>query len=104
MTIRNLLLKGGGLTDNEYLKDVFLGRADLFRVSNDGEEERVIPFHLGEALEGEGMADRPLRPEDEIRIYPATVERQHQTFNAHRFTRTAKQVLNSRTAPPPEAP
>jgi protein involved in polysaccharide export with SLBB domain len=80
MTIRNLLLKGGGLTDDEYLKDIFLGRADLFRVSSDGEEERVIPFHLGEALEGEGMADRPLRPEDEIRIYPATVERLEERF------------------------
>jgi protein involved in polysaccharide export with SLBB domain len=80
MTIRNLLLKAGGLTDDEYLKDVFLGRADLFRVSKDGGEERVIPFHLGEALEGEGMADRPLRPEDEIRIYPATVERLEERF------------------------
>jgi protein involved in polysaccharide export with SLBB domain len=80
MTIRNLLLQAGGLTDDEYLKDVFLGRADLFRVSNDGDEERVIPFHLGEALDGDGMADRPLRPEDEIRIYPATVERLEERF------------------------
>jgi len=80
MTIRNLLLQAGGLTDDEYLKDVFLGRADLFRVSNDGDEERVIPFHLGEALDGDGMADRPLRPQDEIRIYPATVERLEERF------------------------
>jgi len=80
MTLRSLLLQGGGLTDDEYLKDVFLGRADLFRVSNDGDEQRVIPFHLGEALEGDGMADRTLRPEDEIRIYPATVERLKDRF------------------------
>jgi protein involved in polysaccharide export with SLBB domain len=80
MTIQNLLLQAGGLTDDEYLKDVFLGRADLFRVSNDGDEERVIPFHLGDALAGEGMADRTLRPEDEIRIYPATVERLEERF------------------------
>ncbi|MEF8866684.1 MAG: SLBB domain-containing protein, partial [Salinibacter sp.] len=80
MTIRSLLLQGGGLTDDEYLKDVFLGRADLFRVSDDGEEERVLPFHLGDALAGEGMADRTLRPEDEIRVYPATVQRLDEQF------------------------
>lgn len=80
MTIRNLLRKAGGLTDDEYLKNVFLGRADLFRVSRDGGEERIIPFHLGDALEGEGMADRELRPEDEIRVYPATVGRLEEKF------------------------
>lgn len=80
MTIRSLLQKAGGLTDDEYLKDVFLGRADLFRVSHDGGEERIIPFHLGDALAGEGMADRELRPEDEIRVYPATVGRLEEKF------------------------
>ncbi len=80
MTVRDLLLKGGGLTDDEYLKDVFRGRADLFRVSPDGSEERVIPFHLGDALQGEGMGGRTLRPEDEIRVYSATVERLEETF------------------------
>lgn len=80
MTIRSLLMQGGGLTDDEYLKEVFLGRADLFRVSSDGDEERVIPFHLGDVLEGNGMADRTLRPEDEIRVYPATVERLEERF------------------------
>ena len=80
MTVRDLLLKGGGLTDDEYLKDVLLGRADLFRVSEDGAEERVIPFHLGDALDGEGVAERPLRPEDEIRIYRASAERLEEKF------------------------
>ena len=80
MTVRDLLLKGGGLTDEEYRKQVFEGRADLFRVSNDGSEERVLPFHLGDALDGEGMGTRPLKPEDEIRVYPATVERLEERF------------------------
>jgi protein involved in polysaccharide export with SLBB domain len=80
MTVRDLLQKGGGLLDDEYRKDVLLGRADLFRVSDDGDEERVIPFHLADALDGEGMADRPLRPEDEIRVYPATTERLEEKF------------------------
>jgi protein involved in polysaccharide export with SLBB domain len=80
MTLRSLLMQGGGLTDEEYLKDVFLGRADLFRESGDGDEERVIPFHLGDALEGAGMADRTLRPGDEVRVYPATVKRVKDRF------------------------
>jgi len=80
MTVRSLLRKGGGLTDEEYRKKVFLGRADLYRVSDDGGEERVIPFHLGDALKGEGMTSRTLKPEDKIRVYPATVERLKERF------------------------
>jgi len=80
MTVRDLLFLGGGLTDEEYRKDVFLGRADLYRVSPDGSEERVIPFHLGDALLGDDMATMELRPEDEIRIYPARVSRLEDRF------------------------
>ncbi len=80
MTVRDLLQKGGGLLDDEYRKDVLLGRADLFRVSEDGDRERLIPFHLADALDGEGMANRPLQPEDEIRIYPASTERLEEKF------------------------
>ncbi|PEN14680.1 sugar ABC transporter substrate-binding protein [Longibacter salinarum] len=80
MTIRDLLFLGGGLADDEYLKEVFLGRADLYRVSDDGSEERVIPFHLGDALEGEGLGAMDLKPEDEIRIYPARVTRLEDRF------------------------
>jgi len=80
MTIRDLLFLGGGLADDEYLKGVFLGRADLYRVSDDGSEERVIPFHLGDALAGDGQASLTLRPEDEIRIYPARVTRLEERF------------------------
>lgn len=80
MTIRDLLSQGGGLFDEEYQKDVFMDRADLFRESPDGSRTEVIPFHLGDAIEGEGDADRELRPGDEIRIYQATVERLENRF------------------------
>lgn len=80
MTIRDLLMQGGGLQDDEYLKDTFLERADLYRVSPDGSEERIIPFHLGDALDGEGMGMRELRPEDRIRVYGARVERLENRF------------------------
>ena len=80
MTIRDLLMQGGGLADDEYQKEVFMDRADLYRVSEDGSEERVIPFHLGDAIAGEGMASRPLEPGDEVQVYPATVERLEERF------------------------
>ncbi len=74
MTVGDLLLQAGGLEDPIFLKDVFLERADLFRRSLDGRKEEIIPFDLAEALQGRGMATEVLRPEDEIRIYPAVVE------------------------------
>ena len=80
MTLEDLLYRAGGLGDDEYLKDVFLERADLFRVADDGDSERVIPFHLGDALQGDGMANRELKPEDEVRIYAASVERVEERF------------------------
>ncbi|MFB6230130.1 MAG: SLBB domain-containing protein [Salinibacter sp.] len=74
MTVADLLLKGGGLADSTYLKNVLRSRADLYRESADGRSERVIPFNLARALSGNGFADRELRPGDEIRIYPLRAE------------------------------
>ena len=74
MTVIDLLYKGGGLSDPEYLKKVFRDRADLFRVSSDGRSEEIIPFNLDEALNGKGIANEILQPGDEIRIYPLNVE------------------------------
>jgi protein involved in polysaccharide export with SLBB domain len=74
MTVSDLLFQGGGLADDEYLKEVFKQRADLYREADDGGAGRVIPFHLGRTLEGEGAADRELQPGDEIRVYPIDVE------------------------------
>ncbi|MGM0704553.1 MAG: SLBB domain-containing protein [Bacteroidota bacterium] len=80
MTLRDLLAKGGGLFDEEYQKDVFMDRADLFRESPDGSRTEVIPFHLGEAINGDGDADLPLQPGDEVRIYRASVQRLEDRF------------------------
>lgn len=74
MTVRDLLFRGGGLRDPEYLKDVFLERADLYRRSLDGSKERIIPFDLASALEGHGIANDHLMPGDTIRVYEAAVE------------------------------
>ena len=74
MTLSDLLFKAGGLTDNQYLKEVFVNRADLFRKGRFEGEEFIIPFHLGDALLGNGMGPEKLQPGDEIRVYPIDVE------------------------------
>ena len=74
MTVYDLLFLGGGLLDEEFLKDVFMDRADLYRRTFDGTDEMIIPFHLGDALAEAGFADSLLRPGDGIRVYPREVE------------------------------
>lgn len=74
MTVQDLLLEGGGLADSTYLKDVLRSRADLYRETEDGRSERVIPFNLARALNGSGMANEPLQPGDRIRVYPLRAE------------------------------
>lgn len=70
MTLYDLLYTAGGLADSLYLESVFLKRADVLRRVDDQQEE-IMPFHLGDALQGAGMASMLLQPNDEIRIYAA---------------------------------
>ncbi len=81
MTVSDLLFKAGGLQDDEFLKNVFLGRADLMRQSRDGSREEIIPFDLGGVLDGsDAFADETLQPADEIRVYSDRVERVRDRF------------------------
>ena len=89
MTVQDLLLRGGGLADSTYLKTVLRSRADLYRETEDGRSERVVPFNLARALNGSGMADTPLRPGDEIRIYPLRAE-----VNTDKFVEISGAVKN----------
>ncbi len=75
LRLSDLLFTGGGLYDSLYIKTVFMERADLFRINDDGITTRVIPFNLGHALSGRGVARDVLQPGDEIRIYSRDVER-----------------------------
>ncbi|MEL7360490.1 MAG: SLBB domain-containing protein, partial [Bacteroidota bacterium] len=76
MTLFDLLFQGGGLADEEYVETVLLERADLFRPTDDGLRERILRFDLGETLRGAGLADLPLEPGDEVRVYERVVEEQ----------------------------
>ena len=81
MTVSDLLFKAGGLQDDEFLKTVFLERADLLRQSADGSREEIIPFDLGSVLEGTSdFAAETLQPADEIRVYSDRVERVRDRF------------------------
>ena len=75
LLVKDLLFAGGGLYDSLYVKTVFLERADIFRLNEDGYSTRVIPFNLEQALAGNGSANERLRPGDEIKIYPRSVSR-----------------------------
>ncbi|NNL47301.1 MAG: sugar transporter [Acidimicrobiia bacterium] len=74
MTVYDLLFAGGGLLDQEWLKDVYLERADLFRKLPDGKTEEIIPFNLTDALRQQSGGRMLLQPEDSIQVYPLTVE------------------------------
>ncbi len=74
MSVYDLLFTGGGLLDPEFLKDVYLERADVFRKLPDGKTEQIIPFSLREVLAGSGSATMLLQPQDSLHVYPLTVE------------------------------
>lgn len=72
LTLYDVLFQAGGLQDPEYLKSVFLPRADLIRTLDDGVSTEIIPFDLGAALQKGN--DEALKPNDRIVIYPKSVE------------------------------
>ena len=73
MTLYDLLYQAGGLQDPEFLSDVFLPRADLYRRKDDGTTE-LIAFDLERILAGQDEDPRLLEPFDVVRVYPAEVE------------------------------
>jgi protein involved in polysaccharide export with SLBB domain len=72
--VYDLLFKGKGLFDNEQKEKIFLQRADLIRLNEDGRSTTIIPFDLEQALDKKGIANELLQPFDKIRIYSNTVK------------------------------
>lgn len=72
--VYDLLFKGKGLFDTEMKEKIFLQRADLIRLNEDGRSSTIIPFDLSQALEKKGIANELLQPFDRIRIYSNTVK------------------------------
>ena len=54
MTVYDLIFKAGGLDDILHRKNMFLGRADLIRVNNNGISSSLITIDLRKVLESKG--------------------------------------------------
>ncbi len=80
MTVYDLLFLGGGLFDKEFLREVYLERADLIRKVEQGTREIIIPFNLAEALRNEGAGRALLQPGDRLHIYPIDVQEIREKF------------------------
>ena len=74
MRIYDLLFKAGGFDDSLFRSETFLDRADLIRFDSNRITKSIFPFHLDSLLSDKNFEQNIiLFPEDEIRIYPATV-------------------------------
>ena len=70
MRISDLLFYGGGFLDNNWINETFLKRADLIRLSDNGFNKEVIPFHLGEVINDKNHSSNfLLKPGDEVVVY-----------------------------------
>jgi protein involved in polysaccharide export with SLBB domain len=73
MTVRDLILKSGGLEDEFYKKNTYLERADILRYNDDKVSTRVIPVRLKEILEGDEKANIKLEAGDKLLVYDITM-------------------------------
>ena len=69
MTIYDLIFKAGGYLDDNFKKASYLDRAELVRENKSSGDKEIIPFNLGEVLDGKGMASEPLKDSDALRLY-----------------------------------
>ena len=69
MTLYDLLFERGGFLDKEFKKRTYLERAELVRITDDGDEKEIITFNLESVLMGRGKSNTPLKVYDAIRIY-----------------------------------
>ncbi|MDP6276052.1 MAG: SLBB domain-containing protein, partial [Candidatus Marinimicrobia bacterium] len=79
MTLYDLIFIAGGITDEEWKKETFLGRADLIRLEEDNITRTIIPFNLGAILNNPEIPQNlKLLPGDDVRVYSQRV------FNAEK--------------------
>ncbi len=75
MKVYDLLFLGGGLLDPDFLRDVYLARADLIREDSLGQSKHIVEFNLGEALNPNSeMGSTLLQANDQLIIYPKNIE------------------------------
>lgn|GEM_PF-1423788 len=75
MTVYDVLFQSDNLYDAEYQEKIFLERADIERISEDGNTRTIIPFNLGKLLFEESSENELLiQPNDIVRVYPNTIK------------------------------
>jgi len=68
LKVEDLIFFGGGFKNEKRLNELYLERADLFRVI-DGNNKKIISFRLDSVLAGRGIAKKELIDGDEIKVY-----------------------------------
>jgi polysaccharide biosynthesis/export protein len=71
MRLLDLLFNAGGFDDPDYLKTVYLDRADLIRVEERAHEKKIIPINLRALLQGDAEKNLELQSKDKVVIYKA---------------------------------
>jgi len=71
LTLYDLILQTGALTDTLFRKQVLMERADIVRINPDRITRRIISFHLGNLLDYR-QGDLLLEPGDRVIIFPIT--------------------------------
>ena len=69
MTVFDLIFKGGGFENKERLENLYMERADLYRIGKNIKETELITFRLDSVLSGMGIANMELKMGDRIKIY-----------------------------------
>lgn len=70
MRIKDLLFMAGGFTDPIFLSKIYLKRADLIRISEDGFSKKIFPFSIEKLLnDSESAQNMVLLSGDEIKVY-----------------------------------
>ena len=70
MKVLDLIFKSGGLIDEEFKKEIFLDRGDLFRINDSGDNLSRISFNLENILNyPESKENLELRIGDKVKIY-----------------------------------
>ncbi|MCF7740602.1 MAG: SLBB domain-containing protein [Candidatus Marinimicrobia bacterium] len=68
MKVKDLLFKAGGLWDKEFRKQVYLKKAELYRLQNDN-TRKLIRINLYKALNQDPRHNLDLKPKDKLRIF-----------------------------------
>ena len=84
MKILDLIFKSGGLIDEEFKKEIFLDRGDLFRINDSGDNLSRISFNLENILnDPESKENLELRIGDKVKIYNKNVFIKPKLVNIH---------------------